>query len=497
MDHPGMIPVFESGSAQEGELFYVMRKVTGRTFRAILRERRPEDVGRPRETARLIRVFEELCQAVAYAHALQVVHRDLKPQNVMVDDYSVVHVLDWGLAKRLRPTAEDDAIMDTRPGIIKGTPAYMSPEQATGKHEDVDFRTDVFALGIILYEILTGRLPFEGKTHTEVLTKIVEHEPADLRQTNRGVSRVLAAVCMKALNKDPAQRYPTAKEMATDIRLYRDYLPTSAYRPRLMDRLGNWMGRHPALASGIGTTLVLVLLFGGLVYLRHTAAQIRIREQQRSEQVARAVQELREKQTLDAMIAFMKELDKEIDAIDDDILAVQKQKATDDPKDAATVRRLDAKLQELQTARNWHVEHGQVAAGNIILFMSRKKDWGAAEQDKALMKSIRDLMIEDVTSLLAIGDYYTADNHAWRYLIQSRRIGWDEAETAELLDLKGQIEAKLKESRGPDAVLPNWEQYAPQKVPMDIYWPEQVNPPEGAPEPLPTNAASPFPLFAH
>jgi len=472
MRHPGITSVFENVDPAEGLPFYVMEKVTGRSFRTILRERPVEQIGRAQETAEIVRLFEELCEAVAYAHSRSIVHRDLKPQNIMVDTYNVVHVLDWGLSKRMEPGAAEAGITETVPGVIKGTPAYMSPEQATGMHDDVDFRSDVFALGAILYEILTGRLPFEGKTHSEVLTKIVEEEPDPPRRINRHASRILAAICMKALNKDPVLRYPTAKEMAKDIRRYRDAMPVSAYRPRLRDRLRNWIGRHSALASGIGTGLTLALVFGGFLYQRHSVAEVRREAERHHMELARSMREQHQNDALNAMVTFMKELDKGLDSIDDQIVALEKQRAAIDPLDQPATRKTAAKLQELHAARDWNVDYGQIISENILLFMSQHKDRAALMQDSVLLKSIRDLMLEDVKSLMAIGDYYTADNHAWRYLVQSRMIGWSESETDELLTLKRDIETKLAEGRGPDFKPPNWEQYEPKNIPDGFYWAE-------------------------
>ena len=481
MRHPGITSVFENVDPTDGSPFYVMEKVTGKTFRTLLRERPPERIGRMQETAEILHHFEELCEAVAYAHSRNIVHRDLKPQNIMVDTYNVVHVLDWGLSKRLNPGAAETGITETAPGIIKGTPAYMSPEQATGTHDDVDFRSDVFSLGAILYEILTGRLPFEGKTHTEVLTKIVEEEPEPPHRINRYASRVLAAICMKALNKDPALRYPTAKELAKDIRHYRDNLPVSAYRPRLRDRLRNWIGHHPALASAIGTGATLALLFGGFLYQHHSVAQVRRQAELQNRELARSMRAQHENDALNAMVAFMKELDKGIDGIDGQIVSLEKQRASAASSDEAAQHGIAAKLQELHAARDWNVDYGQIISENIMLFMSQHKDRAALTQDSVLLKSIRDLMLEDVKSLIEIGDYYTADNHAWRYLVQSRLIGWSESETDELLNLKRTIEAKLAEGQGPGFKPPNWEQYEPKNIPDGFYWAEPGSLSAGAP----------------
>jgi hypothetical protein len=236
-----------------------MRRVRGKTLRDILGDRCGTEVACPHATAHLIDIYEHVCRTIAYAHDAGIMHRDLKPENIMVDDFFTVFVMDWGLSKRVPAgDAGDDDVMRTQEGTIKGTPAYMSPEQASGAVDSIDYRSDVFSLGIILYEILTGQLPFVGRTHTEMLEEILYHEPPNPRTVKPCADRELAAICMKALDKDPRRRYPTAKELATDIRNYREFRTVSAVAPRIRDRLVKWARRHTVVATAV-TTLVLAL----------------------------------------------------------------------------------------------------------------------------------------------------------------------------------------------------------------------------------------------
>jgi tRNA A-37 threonylcarbamoyl transferase component Bud32 len=262
LDHPGAVPVYERGVLPGGERFYAMKRVRGRTLRDLLGARIPADVASRNSLARFVGIFERVCQTVAAAHAAGVIHRDLKPENVMVDELGVVYVMDWGLAKRLQPVRALGDETRTQLGELMGTPAYMSPEQARGEAAESGRETDVFSLGIMLYEILTGRRPFRGADYRETMQKIVYEETPDPRRLNRTAGRELAAVCMKALEKNPMRRYRDAGELAEDIRRFREFLPVSAVRPRLVDRVASWARRHPAVAAAIGTVLVGGLLLG-------------------------------------------------------------------------------------------------------------------------------------------------------------------------------------------------------------------------------------------
>ena len=272
LDHPGAVPVYEAGVLPGGERFYAMKRVRGRTLRELLGARAPSDVTSRNSLAHFVGIFERVCQTVAAAHAAGVIHRDLKPENVMVDELGVVYVMDWGLAKRLQPVPRIGDETRTQLGELMGTPAYMSPEQARGEAAESGRETDVFSLGIMLYEILTGRRPFRGADYRETMRKILYEDAPHPRRLNRSAGRDLAAVCTKALEKNPMRRYRDAGELAEDVRRYREFLPVSAVRPRLVDRVGSWARRHPAIAATVGTVLVgglLVALWLGM----HAAAR--------------------------------------------------------------------------------------------------------------------------------------------------------------------------------------------------------------------------------
>jgi len=231
LDHPGTTPVFEAGSLPDGDCFYAMKRVSGRTLRELLSERTSPEILDRGVRAHFVEIFIRACQTVASAH-------------------------DRG--KRL---VEEDADASdsqrTHLGVVMGTPAYMSPEQAAGHSADSDRQADVFSLGVMLYEILTGVNPFKGKTALDSMKGVMYHEPHPPRQRNSRIDRTVSAITMKALAKDPFRRYPSAHELAEDVRRYREYLPVSAIEPRLVDRVANWSRRRPRLVA-IGATLAAV-----------------------------------------------------------------------------------------------------------------------------------------------------------------------------------------------------------------------------------------------
>lgn len=231
--HPATIPVYELSRDSDGNLYFTMKKLGGRDLSDVLDRIAANDA----ETIRLfpqeilINVMIHVSQCLAYSHAHGVVHRDLKPANIMIGDYGEVMVLDWGLAK-VWDMADDDEVDRmlrsgqqkiagrlTGKGDVQGTPFYMSPEQAT-ETGDVDHRTDVYSMGIILFEILTGESYMSGRNFAEIKRKILEdpvRSPISVAP-RKGISRSLNAVCLKALQKEPKDRYQDMTEMEKDLR---------------------------------------------------------------------------------------------------------------------------------------------------------------------------------------------------------------------------------------------------------------------------------------
>jgi tetratricopeptide (TPR) repeat protein/tRNA A-37 threonylcarbamoyl transferase component Bud32 len=272
LEHPGIVPVYElARRSSDGRPFYTMRFIRGRTLAEAARDyHRKREAGQaaPLDQVALLNAFVGVCNAVAYAHSRGVIHRDLKPQNVVLGDFGEVIVLDWGLAKLVGRPEEAAAFSSvsldavdghaaTMPGQVLGTPSYMSPEQAEGAA--VNHSSDVYGLGAILYEILTGQPPFEGSETRELLRRVVVEAPARPRDGVPGTPRALEAVCLKALAKKPADRYVSAAELADEVRRFLADEPVRAYREPTAARAGRWMRRHRTLVSGAAVLLLTAL----------------------------------------------------------------------------------------------------------------------------------------------------------------------------------------------------------------------------------------------
>jgi PAS domain S-box-containing protein len=235
LEHPGVVPVYELDyTADERQPFYTMRFVKGRTLAQAATEfhlNRGAGVDVSLDLAALLHAFVTVCNTIGYAHSRGVIHRDLKGQNVILGDFGEVVVLDWGLAKRLNvsdgPEEWAGGDMTDNPdltlqGQALGTPASMAPEQAMGWHDEIDHRTDIYGLGTVLYEILTGRQPFAGDSTREVMRRVLAEPPLPPRQLWPDVPPGLEAVCLRALAKKPEDRYAEATELATAVQQWQE-----------------------------------------------------------------------------------------------------------------------------------------------------------------------------------------------------------------------------------------------------------------------------------
>jgi serine/threonine-protein kinase len=216
LQHPNIPPIHKLGLDEEGRPYFTMRMVTGRTLEEVIDDAGDERLA-PARLTELLKMLVKVCEAVAYAHDRGVVHRDLKPSNVMIGDFGQVYVMDWGIAKLIGPDSVSPC--EDRPGSVMGTPSYMPPEQARGEHDAIDPRTDVFALGGTLYEILYGRPPYEGKDRDTVL-EMAEAAAVAVPVAGAGgleVPPALARLAATALARDPDDRYRSVAAMQADL----------------------------------------------------------------------------------------------------------------------------------------------------------------------------------------------------------------------------------------------------------------------------------------
>jgi serine/threonine-protein kinase len=297
LEHPGIVPVYGLGTYGDGRPFYAMRFIRGDSLKEAIEQFHADETlkgdpgRRSLERRKLLRRFLDVCNAIEYAHSRGVLHRDIKPGNIIVGQHGETLVVDWGLAKalgRAGPGTGERTLMpssaggsaETLPGSAMGTPAYMSPEQARGDLQRLGPRSDVYSLGATLYCLLIGKPPFEGEIG-EVLQALQKGYFRRPRQTDPTLERPLEAICLKAMALEPGDRYGSPRALAEDVEKWMADEPVAAYQERLPARAGRWARRHKPLVAGSAALLIaaVVGLTAGTILLGR--ANARTEEQRR------------------------------------------------------------------------------------------------------------------------------------------------------------------------------------------------------------------------
>ena len=366
LEHPPICPVHELGLDNEGRMFFTMKMVKGLSLAEMIAKARhdPAAVKLGRLTE-ILGIFMKICDGMAFAHSRGVIHRDLKPHNVMVGDFGEVYVMDWGLARIIG--REDDrtnelVITDrqesgdsvkTMSGSVVGTPAYMSPEQARGEIDGMDERTDIYSLGVVLYELLTLVTPFSGDTPWEIIGQVTKDEPVapSEKEPGRFIPPELDSIVMKCLEKDRENRYQTVKELKHEVELYLAGRPIDTMEYSLWQVIKKWVGRNRALAaSSLAVLLILVVSFA-VSYVRIAA----------SEQEALHQRDLAEQQR-----NFAEEQQKKAEQKEEEARTAQAR--AEEQRALVSKRRLEAETSELKSRLN------------LAMVYEEKKDIGTALQ---------------------------------------------------------------------------------------------------------------------
>lgn len=286
LDHPGIVSIHAQGTDEEGVPFYAMRYVDGNSLYQEIRSFHKKGIQTdPAGFRKLLNHFVDVCQAVAYAHSLGIIHRDIKPQNIVTGSFGETYVVDWGLAKYLDQPEESIPSTDvpfssrdtateplTEMGATLGTPQYLSPEQALGT--SVGISSDVFNLGATLYCLLTGSPPYQDESIVRILQCARQVKFAPVREVNSDVPKPLAAICERAMHLDPDQRYESAAGIARDLEQYLIDEPVEAYQDSLVEIARRWTKKHRSLvAAVIAAGVVAIIILSVATNLLLTANQ--------------------------------------------------------------------------------------------------------------------------------------------------------------------------------------------------------------------------------
>jgi serine/threonine-protein kinase len=277
LEHPGVVPVYAKGEC-DGRPYYAMQFVRGENLKSAADQfhgdrKLADDPARQKaELQKLLRRFLTVCETMAYAHSRGVIHRDLKPKNILLGPFGQNLVVDWGLAKvvgrpeqeppsdaTLRP-ASQSGVEPTTAGTRMGTAAYMSPEQARGEVGRVNPASDIYCLGATLYYLLAGRPPFEGDDNVELMLKVERGQFRPSREVNPAIDRALDAICRKAMALNPEDRYQSPSALAEDLEHWLSDQPVAAYPEPVHTRAARWIRRHRQLAGSLGAVFFVALL---------------------------------------------------------------------------------------------------------------------------------------------------------------------------------------------------------------------------------------------
>ena len=253
LDHPGIVPIYEVGE-RDGSCYFSMKFVEGGQLDEVARRE-------PMPIRRAVELIAKVARTVHYAHEHGILHRDIKPGNILLDAKGEPHLTDFGLARLVESESSVTHTLD-----VLGTPSYMAPEQAVGNNAAVGSVTDVYGLGAVLYQLLTGHPPFAGGTTYETIKLLLDTEPRQPRLLNPKIDRDLSTICLKCLEKDPKRRYSSALALAEDLERWLKHEPIQARHTGIFARGRKWVRRNPASALSAASLVALAAAAGWIVW---------------------------------------------------------------------------------------------------------------------------------------------------------------------------------------------------------------------------------------
>ena len=253
LEHPQIVPIYEIGE-RDRSCYFSMKFVEGGQLDAVLE-------GKPMPVRQAAELLVKIARTVEFAHEHGILHRDIKPGNILLDKKGEPHLTDFGLARLVEQESTVTNSLD-----VLGTPSYMAPEQAAGQTKNLTAAADVYGLGAVFYQMLTGRPPFAGGTTYETIRLVLEREPRNPRLVNPKIDLDLATICLKCLEKDPKKRYETAEALAQDVEHWFRHEPIRARRAGLFTRGRKWLQRNPAAAVSVASLLTLIAMVGIIIW---------------------------------------------------------------------------------------------------------------------------------------------------------------------------------------------------------------------------------------
>ncbi|HEV7221082.1 MAG TPA: serine/threonine-protein kinase, partial [Pirellulales bacterium] len=403
LEHPGIVPVYSLGRSAEGRPYYAMRLIRGDSLKQAIDHYHQAELPGPDpgehalELRKLLGRFIDVCNAVEYAHSRGVIHRDLKPDNIMLGMFGETLVVDWGLAKHLGSATLDDSAAGsplqaaggadtarTQVGSAVGTPAYMSPEQAAGRLDQLGAPSDIYSLGATLYYLLTGRPPFEEPGLLKLLLRVQDGDFPLPREVKASVPAALQAICLKAMALAPGQRYPSCMALAEDLERWLADEPVGAHRAPWPERVARWGRRHRRSVEAAAAALAAITLISIVAFvLVHGAKQEVERERDEVRQALAA--ETAAKRQAHAALEAEREAKREARlAIDDYVKLVSENHALKDEQVQPLRRRMleDARRSYRQLLdKNGRDAHARQDLASAILRIGRINNASGSKQE--------------------------------------------------------------------------------------------------------------------